>query len=51
MAQGPADGAEGRWFGVSEVFFESEAAGFELGAGIWACSKGAGSGGIEAGSN
>ena len=43
MAQGPADGAEGRRVGVSEVCFESEKADFELGTGIWICGKGAGS--------
>ena len=42
MAQGPADGAEGRRVGVSEVCFESEKADSELGTGIWTCGKGAG---------
>ena len=51
MAQGPADGTEGRWFGLSEVFFESETAGFKLGAWIWPCGEGAVSREFEAGSN
>ena len=47
MAQGPADGAEGRRVGVFEVFFESEKTDSELGTGIWTCGKGAGSGKFE----